>query len=382
VTSSDRSFPAFDIDASFVGDDTVLALRGELDVHGAPDLSSYLDAMIGQGHINIVLDLSELDFLDASGLSVIAGETIRLRLSGGSLVIRDPSVQVGHLIDISGFIKMISVEEPAPALGQLGRLGPEQPDNPPGSPANSGIHELSQQLRMVTSIPSNDGVVDGALRLVVALAKATVGGADGVSVSLRRRGRLSTVAASDQTITDMDASQYATGEGPCLDASAEGRWFHAESLHHETRWPAFVPRARALGINSILSSPLLAHGAPVGALNIYSWATAAFAQKDQELASIFATQTSTILGDAGLDTTEEELASKLAEVLRTRQVIAQAQGVLMERDGIGEHDAYTALRRFSVEHGSPLSLRALDIVESVRRPQAGPETQVPAGDHG
>jgi anti-anti-sigma factor len=382
VTTSDRSFPAFDIDASFVGDETVLALRGELDVHAAPDLSSYLDATISRGHLNIALDLSELDYLDASGLSVIAGETIRLKLSGGSLVIRGPSVQVGHLLNISGFMNMISVEEPQPALGHLGRLGPEQSDSPPGSPVSSGIHELTKQLRMVTSIPSNDEVIDGALRLVVALAKVTVGGADGVSVSLRRRGHLSTVAASDQTITDMDASQYATGEGPCLDASAQGRWFHAESLHNESRWPAFVPRARALGINSILSSPLLANGLPVGALNIYSWATAAFAPKDQELASIFATEASTILGDAGLDTTEEELGRKLGEVLRTRQVIAQAQGILMERDGIGEHDAYSALRRFSVEQDSPLSQRALDIVQSVRRPPAGPEKQPPERDHG
>jgi anti-anti-sigma factor len=379
VTSSDRSFPAFDIDASFVGDQAVLALRGELDIHSAPDLSGYLDAMINRGHVNIALDLAELDFLDASGLSVIAGETIRLKLSGGSLIIRDPSVQVEHLLDVTGFTRMISGEEPQPAMGNLGRLGPEEPESPPSS---TGIHELTQHLRKVTSIPSNDEVIDSALRLVVTLARATVGGADGVSVSLRRRGHLSTVAASDQTITDMDAGQYATGEGPCVDASVEGRWFHAESLDNETRWPDFVPKAQALGINSILSSPLMAHDVPVGALNIYSRATAAFAPKDQELASIFASEASTILGDAGLDTTEEELASKLAEVLRTRQIIAQAQGVLMERDGVGEHDAYTALRRFSVEHGSPLSQRARDVVESARRPPTAPEGRPSAGEHG
>jgi anti-anti-sigma factor len=370
VTTTGSSFPAFDIDSSFVGDQTVLVLRGELDIHSAPDLSGYLDALINQGHVNITLDLAELDFLDSSGLSVMAGETIRLKLSGGSLIIQDPTVQVGHLLDVTGFSRMVSVEELQPVTGDLGRLGPEEPESPASA---ARVHELAQQLRMVTSIPSNDEVIDGALRLVVTLARATVGGADGVSVSLRRRGHLSTVAASDRTITDMDAGQYATGEGPCVDASVEGRWFHAESLDQESRWPEFVPKAQALGINSILSSPLMAHDVPVGALNIYSRTTAAFAPKDQELASIFASEASTILGDAGLDTTEEQLASKLAEVLRTRQVIAQAQGILMERDGVGEHDAYTALRRFSVEHGSPLSQRAQAIVESARRPPAAPD---------
>ena len=133
---------------------------------------------------------------------------------------------------------------------------------------------------------------------MVALARATVGGADGVSVSLRRHGHLATVAASDQTISDMDASQYATGEGPCVDASVKGRWFHAESLDTETRWPAFTPRAQALGINAILSSPLLVEDRPVGALNIYSRTAMAFAPKDQELASVFAAEASLVLTSA------------------------------------------------------------------------------------
>jgi hypothetical protein len=110
----------------------------------------------------------------------------------------------------------------------------------------------------VASLASDSGVVDGALRLVVALARAAVGGADGVSVSLRRHGHLTTVAASDRTIEEMDASQYATGQGPCVDASLEGQRFYSEALDVEQRWPSFTPRARALGINAILSSPLLA----------------------------------------------------------------------------------------------------------------------------
>ena len=71
----------------------------------------------------------------------------------------------------------------------------------------------------------------------MALARVTVGGADGVSVSLRRRGELTTVAASDETVSGMDRDQYATGEGPCVSASTEGHWFHVESVDDERRWP-------------------------------------------------------------------------------------------------------------------------------------------------
>jgi GAF domain-containing protein len=145
------------------------------------------------------------------------------------------------------------------------------------------------------SLLGPDPAIDGVLRLVVAMTQATVPGADGVSVSLRRRDRLSTVAASDQTILDMDAAQYSTGQGPCVDASVEGRWVLADSLHTETRWASFTPKAQALGINAILSSPLLAQNRPVGALNIYSRTAGSFGPKDRRLASMFAAEASVVL---------------------------------------------------------------------------------------
>jgi hypothetical protein len=62
-------------------------------------------------------------------------------------------------------------------------------------------------------------------------------------VTLSRHGQMTTVASSDETIAQTDRDQYATGQGPCLAAAAEGRGFHVESLAAETRWPEFIPRA-------------------------------------------------------------------------------------------------------------------------------------------
>jgi hypothetical protein len=217
-------------------------------------------------------------------------------------------------------------------------------------------------------------MVDSALGLVVALARATVGGADGVSVSLQRHGRLVTVAASDRTISEMDARQYSTGEGPCVDASIEGLWFHTESLAHESRWPAFTLQALSLGINSILSSPLLVEERPVGALNMYSRTSGAFAPKDQELAATFATEASVVLRDAGVDVTDAQQSRRLCMALETRRIIAQAEGVIMEREGVGADAAYRLLRRFSQRSNRPLYERAQDVVASTLRTDLGDET--------
>jgi len=86
---------------------------------------------------------------------------------------------------------------------------------------------------VLAALPVATDLVDAALRLVTALTRVTIGGADGVSVSLTRHGQLTTVAASDETIAQMDRDQYATGEGPCLAAASEGHWFHVESLADE-----------------------------------------------------------------------------------------------------------------------------------------------------
>ena len=219
----------------------------------------------------------------------------------------------------------------------------------------------------MTAIASDNDAVDSALRLVVALTLAAVDGADGVSVSLQRHGRLTTVAASDRTISSMDAEQYAAGEGPCVDASVNGRWFHVESLEDETRWPTFTPRAQQLGINAILSNPLLARDRPVGALNMYARTIDAFAVKDRDLASVFASEASVILTDAGMAVSEDQFARRIHEALRGREVIAQAQGAIMARDGVGEDNAYTTLRRSSQATGTPLRQCAQRMLDSTRR---------------
>ena len=367
MASADRSLSDFSIGASFVDGQVVLALRGEVDALTAPEFGAFFETMIDRGHRTVMLDLGGLRFMDASGLSVIAHGADRLEVLGGTLAIRTPAALIRQMLEITGFARLVMLGDDESAYGRS--LGPEQHGNRVAPPGGPNSFPMTKSVRQFTAIHSDDEVIDGALRLAVTLARAVVGGADGVSVSLRRRGKLETVAATDQTISTMDATQYDTGEGPCVDASTQGHWFHAESLGGETRWPSFTPRARALGIQAILSSPLLVQNRPVGAINIYSRTAGAFTQAGQELAATFALETSTILSGAEADVTDVHLSVRFLGALRAREVIAQAQGVLMERDGLAEHDAYKALRRLSLENGRPLQERAENIVDSTRRPE-------------
>lgn len=244
-------------------------------------------------------------------------------------------------------------------------LGPEERPLSLGV-ADAEVTDLSRSLLQVAAIPANQDVLDAALRLVVALARVTVTGADGVSICLNRHDTLITVAASDATVSGMDRDQYATGEGPCVAAATEGHWFHVESLDDELRWPAFIPRARERGINSILSTPLLTQTRPVGALNIYSRRAQAFAKPELEMSSMLASRASDLLVSAAMDVSMEDLSRQLQEALKGRDVVAQARGALMQRHGIAAETAYAMLRRSSRQTNTPLRRVAEDIVAATQ----------------
>jgi anti-anti-sigma regulatory factor len=365
----------FSLSMDVVRSEAVVSVQGALDEPALLELVGLLDTVIASGYSSMILDLVGVDSLAPAGPAAIASAAQGLAAQDRKLSIRSPSTAIeerlvadglGHLIVDEEFELMPGRRsEPSAVIARV-------PDN--AGPVPSGPHEHGRFVERAGAIPTDTDLVDATLRLVVELARTTVAGADGVSVSLRRHGRLATVAASDQTILAMDAEQYVAGEGPCVDASIKGRRFHARSLDDEGRWPTFTPKARALGIQAILSSPLMAHSHSVGALNIYSLQPWAFDDDDQNLAMRFATEVSAILTDAGVDVSDDRRSERFQASLRSREVIAQAQGVIMERDGLTEEEAYRVLRLHSQRTNISLRAWAEEVTGSTRpgHPLRGP----------
>jgi anti-anti-sigma factor len=359
---------SFGVTTTIEGQDAVLVLRGKVERRAAFELGAILDSVIDRHPESVVLDLGELEFMGAAGMVAISNAEKRLADLGGQLTVRSPSVLVNRLLAMMETAQASRLERARPEHAHLG-----SEDLISTAISQRFISSLSAtDPRRVMALPTDPDVVDGALRLVVELAQTSVCGADGVSVSLLRNGVLSTVAASDQTIMAMDADQYATGEGPCVDASLKGHWFHAESIDTETRWPSFTPRARTLGIKAILSSPLKALGEPVGALNIYSRTAETFEIKDQQTAAAFAQKASAILSDAGAGVSEVQMALRYKEALRGRNLITLATGIIMEREGVDEDDAFNALLRESLAHGETLRRWAEVLLRPTRRSELPP----------
>lgn len=63
----------------------VVEVRGEVDVHTAPELRDRLSEVIDGGHRNVVVDLSWLSFIDSTGLGALVAARNHASVAGASL---------------------------------------------------------------------------------------------------------------------------------------------------------------------------------------------------------------------------------------------------------------------------------------------------------
>ena len=217
------------------------------------------------------------------------------------------------------------------------------------------------------------GSVTDTLAQVVGLAVATIEGCDFAGLFLIQGDVLTTAVHTDPIVEGVDALQQRSGQGPCLDAIAQRRIFYAEDLALDARWPDFGPQATTAGVRSVLALPLSAD-ASLGALNLYARFPAAFGVVDRGKGVILASLANLALSAAYAHEDVERRADHLHAALSTREVIGQAQGILMERERITADQAFDILRRGSQHLNLKLREVAQTLVETGERPETGPPT--------
>ena len=79
----------------------VLKLGGELDISTSPDLQDAL-AELTDAPRRVAVDLSDLEFIDSTGLAALLGAHKDLMEHGGTLELRHPSRMVVNLVQITG----------------------------------------------------------------------------------------------------------------------------------------------------------------------------------------------------------------------------------------------------------------------------------------
>ncbi len=88
---------------------SIVEVAGEVDVHTAPELDVAVSALISDGATRVVIDLSNVEFLDSTGLGVLVKALKRLRESDGSLDVVATTDRITKVFRITGLDAVIGI---------------------------------------------------------------------------------------------------------------------------------------------------------------------------------------------------------------------------------------------------------------------------------
>ena len=88
----------------------VVAVHGDVDLYTAPRLWETIDAATTEIPRELVLDLTDVRFLDSSGLSVLVRAHKRLRPVDGKVVVRGAGEQAYMALEMTKLTTVLTVE--------------------------------------------------------------------------------------------------------------------------------------------------------------------------------------------------------------------------------------------------------------------------------
>lgn len=213
------------------------------------------------------------------------------------------------------------------------------PDDLPGAASPDLASALQQMARLVLSRET----VETALQLVTTLAETAIVGTVGAGVTLvDEHGRRSR-AVTDEVARRADALQYDLDEGPCLTAQHTRQLVRIDDTAADSRWPRWNQAAAELGVRSMLSVPLLVAEESTGAIKVYSDHPGTYDRHDENLLGLFARQAAILLSNTQTLQEARRLSRQLTEALTSRDIIAQATGILLARGAASRQAAFAAL---------------------------------------
>jgi anti-anti-sigma factor len=103
------------IQAEQRGSDLVVRIAGEIDISNAREVSSALEEAVPNGTPAIVVDLSQVTYLDSAGVKLLMhlADRLRLRRRAVRLVVPDDA-PIRAVLELTGLLRMVAqIDDPA-----------------------------------------------------------------------------------------------------------------------------------------------------------------------------------------------------------------------------------------------------------------------------
>ncbi|WP_203896620.1 GAF and ANTAR domain-containing protein [Actinoplanes xinjiangensis] len=150
--------------------------------------------------------------------------------------------------------------------------------------------------------------------------------------------------ASDPVSAQVEELQVVLGQGPCVEAFAQGTPVLATDLtdgHWLSRWPAFAPAALGAGARALFALPLHAGTARLGVIDLYRDGPGTLAGEDLAEALAFADAATQLLLAEQLPGGSLPGSGRL---FSHRAVVHQATGMVSAQLGVPMDEAFLRLR--------------------------------------
>lgn len=87
----------------------ILTPIGEVDIYTSPILKEKIDSLIGRNSRRILMDLSRLEYIDSTGLSVIKSSLDQMRSCNGDLWLLSPTVLVKRMLELANMDRIAKI---------------------------------------------------------------------------------------------------------------------------------------------------------------------------------------------------------------------------------------------------------------------------------
>ncbi|PXX04267.1 GAF and ANTAR domain-containing protein [Mycolicibacterium moriokaense] len=216
-------------------------------------------------------------------------------------------------------------------------------------------YDLAQRMAELARASAAPRSVEQVLLDVTSAAMELIPGADTAGVLLiGKGGKWDSVANTSDLSHRLDELQMLFNEGPCVEAALDELIVRTDDFRSEDRWPQYSPAVVDIGVLSGLSFKLYTADRTAGALNLFSFKPNAFDAEDETIGVVLAAHAAAAI-----------LASRHGEQLQsaisTRDRIGQAKGIIMERFGVNDVQAFEMLRKLSQDSNT----RLIDVAQRV-----------------
>ena len=110
------------IDEQRIADVTVLRLSGRLELYdGDATLRDWIDGLVNEGRVNVVLDMKDVTRLDSAGIGVLVAKFLSVKRRGGAIKLLHVTARTRRLLHMTKLDTIFEIfEHEAQALRSFG----------------------------------------------------------------------------------------------------------------------------------------------------------------------------------------------------------------------------------------------------------------------